>query len=58
MIFHEEASLITELIAQVLTHTCPIFLLSAERIGVFSVEQAMVRDLFGMPDKYVYVCIS
>lgn len=53
MIFHEEASLIRELIAQVFTHICPIFLLSEGRIGLLSVEQAMIEDLFRMPDKHV-----
>lgn len=57
MIFHEEASLITELIAQVFTHICPIFLLSVGNIGL-SVEQAMIQDLFRMPDKHVYKHIS
>lgn len=58
MIFHEEASLITGLIAQVFTHTCPIFLLSAGRIGLFSVRQAVIQDLFRMRDKHVYKHIS
>lgn len=40
MNFHEEASLITELIAEMLTHTCPIFLLSAGRIDMGSVWNA------------------